>query len=116
MVLCLSDGVLTKQLEEINAHFTVLNRGSYSAISISRKIRALAEYYQADLIHCHDKASANLSFLATSTLKIPFIYNIHCWSFHIPANFVKTPLCKVNERILMNQATRNVLPSQVNPK
>lgn len=116
VVLCLSDGVLTKQLEEINAHFTVLNRGSYSSFSIARRIKALAEYYEADLIHCHDKASANLSFLATSTLKIPFIYNIHCWSFSRPANVLKTKICKINERFLMNQATRNVLPSQVNLK
>ena len=115
-VVCLSDGILTRKLEDINARYTVLDRASYSSIAIAKRIRSLAENIGVDLIHCHDKASANLSLLTTAGHKLPFVYNIHCWSFHGLKRFPRRQISKLNERFLMNQAATNVLPSPLNLK
>lgn len=113
IIVCLSNGILTDQLEQMNVRFTVLDRSSYSSLGIARRISSLAEKLQVDIVHCHDKVSANLSLLATSMLKLPFVYNVQCWSHFQQRGFPSRQLSKVNQRFLMNQATVNILPSPV---
>ncbi len=113
-VICLSQGYVTEKLEELNIPYTVIDRKSYSRFSVARQIRSMAEYYGFDLVHCHDQTSANFSLYASYRLKLPFIYNIHCWGFHRYKDFPFRQMCKMNERFLMQQASHNVLPSPIN--
>lgn len=115
-VVCLSHGYIINKLKELNVTHTVIDRNSYSATSIARQISKIAEYIGADLIHCHDQSAANLSLMATYRLKLPFIYNIHCWAFHKHKSLLRRQLSKLNERFIMQQATYNVLPSPTNLK
>jgi glycosyltransferase involved in cell wall biosynthesis len=115
-IVCLSKGILTRTLDQMNVRYIVLDRTSYSSLSIARRISSTAEQIGAELVHCHDRISANLSLLATSTLKLPFVYNVKCWSYYQDKSFPARQIGKVNERFLMNQASYNILPSPVSLK
>lgn len=113
IVICLSQGILTEKLEQLHVRFTVLNRASYSSLGIARRISNLAEKLQVDIIHCHDKVSANYSLLATSLHKLPFVYNVQCRAHFQEQGFPVKQLSRVNQRFIMNQTTINILPSPV---
>ena len=115
-VICLSQGYLTSKLEQLNISYTVIDRDSYSRFSIARQITEIADHFNVQLIHCHDQRAANFSLWASKRLKIPYVYNIHCWSFYEYKRFPLRQLCKLNERFLMSQAEYNVLPSPINLK
>jgi glycosyltransferase involved in cell wall biosynthesis len=102
---------LSEKLEENGIYTRGLNRSSYSSWKIARHLREMADYYQVDLLHCHDRIAANLSLYAARRLNIPFIYNVHCWSFSKPRTRPAQYLTKVNERFLTHQASVNVLAS-----
>lgn len=111
IVVSLDGTYLNQKLEDQGTYTTVVNRSSYSSLKIIKRLRDLADYYQVDLIHCHDRVSANFSLYAARRLNIPFIYNVHCWSFQTPRSKVARYFTKVNERFITQQARFNVFSS-----
>lgn len=111
VVIVFSEGTLSEKLEQLGVKHYILPTNSKIDFSTWKKVRAIAQKENIDLINAHGTKACLHSFWASRSLGLPLVYTIQNWAFHSHYSFFKRNMGVLLERILVNQAKTNITVS-----
>ncbi|MEO8712537.1 MAG: glycosyltransferase family 4 protein, partial [Parafilimonas sp.] len=90
VVLAFTDGQMIAELKNTGIDSFVIPSEKAFDFSKWKKVKALMQDEQIDLVHIHGTRATSNIYWAAKNLRLPVIYTIHGWSFHDDqSSFVK---------------------------
>jgi glycosyltransferase involved in cell wall biosynthesis len=77
-------------------------------------VRNFIKEEQIDIVHAHGTRANSNVFWAAKKLRLPLIYTVHGWSFHIDQKFFIRKIRELSEKFLTNKADRTICVSKSN--
>ncbi len=114
VVLSFTDGPMITELEKLGVKTHIIPTTRPFDLSIWGKVKKLVRTEAPVLVHAHGTRAASNVFRACRSGKIPWVYTIHGWSFHIDQKpWVRTARI-AGERLLTASSTVNISVSASN--
>ena len=114
IILSFTDGPMVTRLREMNIVTHIIFTEKAFDYKVWKKVSSLLITEKIQLIHCHGSRAASNIFRSASTLKIPFIYSIHGWSFHDDQHPIIKKLRIISEKFLTSKSFCNIAVSESN--
>ena len=116
IVLSFTDGPMIQQLQQMNIPVHIIPSTRAFDFSAWSKVKALMIEEQIDLVHAHGTRANSNVFKAASALKLPLVYTVHGWSFHVDQPWLVKKLRIMGERFLTSRSQQNICVSVSNQK
>jgi glycosyltransferase involved in cell wall biosynthesis len=78
------------------------------------QVKQLLKDEKIDIVHAHGTRAGSNTFWAAKSLKLPIIYTVHGWSFHVDQKPLVLKTRQLGEKLLLNQADVTVCVSESN--
>ncbi|MCG6186906.1 glycosyltransferase family 4 protein [Maribellus maritimus] len=114
IVLSFTDGPMVELMKNNNIATSVIYTEKAFDFAKWKEITNFIKEEKIDLIHAHGSRAMSNVFWASQKLKIPIIYTVHGWSFHIDQKFFVRELRKRMEKFLTNKASKTICVSHSN--
>jgi glycosyltransferase involved in cell wall biosynthesis/ubiquinone/menaquinone biosynthesis C-methylase UbiE len=103
-VLSFTPGPMVDELKKLNIPCRVIHTEKPFDFKVWKKVSALIQSFQIDILHAHGTRALSNSFWAAKKTGVPIIYTVHGWSFHQNDNVIKYRLKLWSESFLTKQA------------
>lgn len=114
IVLSFTDGPMINRLQNLSVKTNIILTQKPFDVSVWKMVKRLMVSEQIELVHAHGTRANSNVFWAARALKIPIVYTIHGWSFHVDQN----PLVKLvriqGEKLLTSKSSLNIAVSSSN--
>lgn len=114
VVLSFTDGNMVEELISEGIHTQIINTERGFSFGVWRKVKELMQREQIDVVHAHGTRALSNVFWAARKLRIPIIYTIHGWSFHIDQKFPVRKIREISEKFLTSVTDKNICVSKSN--
>lgn len=114
VVLSFTDGPMIQQLEALGIPVFVIHTERPFDFRIWNKVKMLVKKEHIDIIHAHGTRAASNLYRSATSLKLPFVYTCHGWSFHPDQSSLTRALRIRSENFLTRRADRNICVSNAN--
>jgi len=116
VVLSFTPGEMMDRLMQLGVEAHVIETTRPFDIRVWGEVKELFKKINADIIHAHGTRAASNTFWAARSLKLPFLYTIHGWSFHQGQRPLIYKLRLRMEAYLTRKADLNICVSQNNQR
>lgn len=116
IVLSFTDGPMIQQLQQMNIPVHIIPSTRAFDYSVWSKVKTLMIEQQIDLVHAHGTRANSNVFKAARSLKLPLVYTVHGWSFHVDQPWLVKKLRILGERFLTRRSQQNISVSVSNQK
>jgi glycosyltransferase involved in cell wall biosynthesis len=114
IVLSFTAGPMIDKLKERNIKTKVIHTQRAFDWSVWNEVKTFIQDEKIDIIHAHGtRANSNL-FWAAKKLKLPLIYTVHGWSFHIDQNYYVRRIREFSEKFLTAKSDKVICVSKSN--
>lgn len=114
VVLAFTDGPLITELKSLGIKTYVILTEKPFDIRVWETVASLMETENIDILHAHGTRAQSNTFWAAKKLRIPVIYTVHGWSFHINQNALIKKIRILSERFLVRKADITICVSENN--
>ena len=114
VVLSFTEGPMVDRLRAMNIKTHVLYTERPFDVTKWSRVRDLLKEEAVDLVHAHGTRASSNTLWAARSLKIPFIYTIHGWSFHNDQPGLVRRLRILGERWITSRSSMNIAVSASN--
>lgn len=114
VVLAFTDGPLITELKSLGIKTYVILTEKPFDIRVWKTVASLMETENIDILHAHGTRAQSNTFWAAKKLRIPVIYTVHGWSFHINQNALIKKIRILSERFLVRKADITICVSENN--
>lgn len=116
IVLSFTDGPMIQQLQQMNIPVHIIPSTRAFDFSVWSKVKTLMIEEKIDLVHTHGTRAHSNVFKAARSLKLPLVYTVHGWSFHVDQPWPVKKLRIMGERFLTSRSQQNICVSVSNQK
>ena len=114
IVLSFTDGPMIEKLNRMGIKTKVIHTEKAFDFKVWKKVADFIKEEEIDIVHAHGTRANSNVFRAAKKLKLPLIYTVHGWSFHIDQKFHVRKIREWSEKLLTNMANRTVCVSKSN--
>lgn len=114
VVLSFTDGPMIDRMKRLGISTHVIHTEKPFDVKVWKKVSALIEKEEIDLVHAHGTRAMSNMFRAAGRAKLPLIYTCHGWSFHPDQNPLVNRLRILSEKYLTSKATVNICGGKSN--
>ncbi|MBI9067951.1 MAG: glycosyltransferase family 4 protein [Salinivirgaceae bacterium] len=114
VVLSFTDGPMVDELKRRGIKTKVIYTEKAFDYKVWKQVRDFIQEEQIDIVHAHGTRANSNVFWATKKLKLPLIYTVHGWSFHLDQKFFVRKMRELSEKFLTNKATKTICVSKSN--
>lgn len=114
IVLSFSSGDMVDKLKQKGIKVKVIYTEHAFDFKIWKKVRDFIIEEQIDIVHAHGTRAYSNIFLHAKMLKLPVIYTVHGWSFHIDQTYLTRKMRELSENLLTALADTTICVSKSN--
>jgi glycosyltransferase involved in cell wall biosynthesis len=114
VVLSFTDGPMITRLKEMEVRNFVIPSPRPFDVSSWKKVGALIESEEIDIVHAHGSRAASNLFFPAKLCKRPLLYTIHGWSFHDDHSYLQKQMRIWSERLITGGTAGNISVSDSN--
>lgn len=114
IVLSFTAGPMIDELKQRNIKTKIIHTKRAFDWTVWNEVKNFIKDEEIDIIHAHGtRANSNL-FWAAKKLKLPLIYTVHGWSFHIDQKFYMRKIREFSEKFLTAKSDKVICVSKSN--
>ena len=116
IVLSFTDGPMINRLTEMGIATHIIPSTKAFDYKVWSKVKKLMLHEKIDLVHAHGTRANSNVIKASKALKLPLVYTVHGWSFHVDQSFIVRKLRTAGEKFLTARSSKNISVSVSNQK
>lgn len=114
IVLSFTDGQMVDELKRRGIKTKVIYTEKGFDINVWKQVLQFVKDEKIDMIHAHGTRAYSNVFWAAKRLKLPMVYTVHGWSFHIDQKLHIRKFREMTERLLTHNADTTICVSKSN--
>ncbi len=116
VVLSFTPGPMVDELNNRGIRTEIVFTERAFDYNIWGKVKDFMQKENFDIVHAHGTRAMSNVFRSARKLKIPLLYTVHGWSFHLDQKYPVRRLRELSEKFLTNKADKTICVSYSNQK